>query len=75
MTKTRIEKLWDKLDELKALLGGNPHVNVERARKVAEEIEELAMRMRLAELRRRLRQHRKATSIEGFSKAKQPKRT
>jgi hypothetical protein len=63
------------IDELNVLLGGNPHVNVERARKVAEEIEELAMRMRLAELRRRLRQHKKATSVEGVSKAKQPKTT
>ena len=58
MTKTRIEKLWDKLDELKALLGGNPHPDLEGARKVAQEIEDLAMAMRRAELKRKLRNKR-----------------
>ena len=55
MTKTRIEKLWDKLDELKAALHGNPHININEAQKAADELEQLAMKIRFSELKRKLR--------------------
>jgi hypothetical protein len=53
--KTRIERIWSKIDELQAALHGNPHTHIEKARKVAQELEDLAMIMRHAELRRKLR--------------------
>jgi len=53
--KTRLQTLWDKVDELRVTLGGNPHPDLEGARKITKEIEELAMRMRFAELKRKLR--------------------
>lgn len=72
---TRTQKLWSKIDQLHELLGRNPRVPLDEARKLAEEMERLAMDMRRAELRRKLSQHKKATSVEGVSKAKQPKTT
>jgi len=54
LTKTRIQRLWDKLDELKAVLESNPHMDVNEARKLAQDIEDLAMRIRRSELRRKL---------------------
>jgi predicted nucleic acid-binding Zn-ribbon protein len=55
MAKTRIERLWDKLDTLKAALSGNPHCDLNKARKVVAEIEALEIQMRRAELKRKLR--------------------
>ena len=72
---TRTQKLWNKIDQLHELLKRNPHVPLDETRKLAEEMEQLTIQIRFAELRRRLRQHKKATSIEGVSKAKQPKTT
>jgi len=53
--KTRIERIWSKIDELQAALHGNPHADVEKARKLAEEMEQLVIDFRRAELKRRLR--------------------
>jgi uncharacterized membrane protein len=55
LTKTRIEKLWDKLDELMASLSGNPHPHIQKAQELTQEIEQFVMKMRLAELKRKLR--------------------
>ena len=52
---TRTQKLWNKIDQLHELLKRNPHVPLDEARKLAEELERLAMDMRRAELRRKLR--------------------
>jgi hypothetical protein len=51
LTKTRIEKLWDKIDELKAALGGNPHLDIEKARNLLKEVEQLVIAMRLREVK------------------------
>jgi len=55
MGTTRIQRLWTRISELEVLLMGNPHVDVEKSRKITKEMEQLVVDMRRAELQRKLR--------------------
>lgn len=53
MAKTRVQKLWDKIDELHAALYGNPHIEIEKARSILNEVEQLVIAARREEMRRK----------------------
>jgi hypothetical protein len=49
--KTRVQKLWHKIDNLKVLLDSNPHVPIVECKALVQEIEQLIMAMRRREIR------------------------
>jgi hypothetical protein len=51
-SKTLIQKLWQNITELRALLDRNPHVPIQECKAVLAEAEEKVKKLRLRELRR-----------------------
>jgi hypothetical protein len=55
MGLSRIQRLWKAIYELRIVLNENPVMPVDKARALAQDIEKLAMKMRLREIKEKLR--------------------
>lgn len=47
---TDVQRLWNKVDELKVLLNENPSIPIEQCRKLVAEIEKIVQQLRKREI-------------------------
>lgn len=55
MGLSEMQRIWTKIYELRIVLNENPRMPIDKARALAQDIEKLAMKMRLREIKEKLR--------------------